>query len=79
MTTKRDKTPTFEEDLLRLEEIIDALEEGEGGLDESLKLFEEGQQVLARSRKALEKAQVRVQKLLDDGTTKEIDPEEPGR
>lgn len=79
MPPKVEKQPSFEEDLKRLEEIVDALEEGEQDLDESLKLFEEGQQVLARCKTQLETAQVRVQKLLEDGTTQEIDPEEPGR
>ena len=76
---KTDNEPTFEQDLARLEEIIEKLEEGEENLDESLKLFEEGQQVLARCRKVLEKAQVRVKKLLEDGSSEEIDPEALGR
>jgi exodeoxyribonuclease VII small subunit len=79
MAKEKEQTPTFEQDLERLEEIIDALEEGEQPLDDSLKLFEEGQKVLARCRTQLEKAQVRVQKLLEDGSTQEIDPQEPGR
>jgi len=76
---KTDKEPTFEQDLARLEEIIEKLEEGGENLEESLKLFEEGQKVLARCRKVLEKAQVRVRKLLDSGESEEIDPEALGR
>ncbi|MFH0884009.1 MAG: exodeoxyribonuclease VII small subunit [bacterium] len=76
---KTDKEPTFEQDLARLEEIIEKLEEGGESLDESLKLFEEGQVVLVRCRKVLDKAQVRVRKLLENGTSEEIDPEALGR
>ena len=36
------KTKSFEEALSRLEEIVDAMEEGELSLDETVKLYEEG-------------------------------------
>ena len=36
------KKKTFEENLKRLEEIVDLMENGNVGLDESLKLYKEG-------------------------------------
>ena len=36
------KKKTYEDSLLRLEEIVSALEKGNMSLEESLKLFEEG-------------------------------------
>ena len=36
------KTKSFEEALSRLEEIVDAMEEGELSLDETVKLYKEG-------------------------------------
>jgi exodeoxyribonuclease VII small subunit len=74
----RKGSPGFEEDLKRLEQIVQVLEEGSASLDESLALFEEGQKVLKRCRTTLEKAQVKVEKLLEDGRREEIDPESPG-
>jgi len=76
---KSDANPTFEQDLERLEEIIEKLEDGGESLDDSLALFEEGQKVLSRCREVLEKAQVRVKKLLEDGSSEDIDPEALGR
>jgi exodeoxyribonuclease VII small subunit len=75
---KKSKTG-FEADLERLETIVSSLEEGGVTLDESLKLFEEGQTVLKRCRTKLDKAQVKVEKLLANDTTEEIDPESLGR
>lgn len=46
------QTPTFEENLRRLEEIVDMLEQGSVPLDESLRLYEEG---IALSRKCMQK------------------------
>lgn len=76
---KQQKKLSFEEDLKRLEEIVATLEQGEAPLDKSLALFEEGQVVLKRCRKVLADAQVRVEKLLDNGERQPIDPEQIGR
>ncbi len=70
---------SFEEDLTRLETIVTRLEEGGLTLDESLKLFEEGQELVKKCRNVLGKAQVKVQQLLENGGTVEIDPDELGR
>ena len=36
------KTPSFEENMLRLEQIVRALEKGDAPLEDAMKLFEEG-------------------------------------
>lgn len=60
---------TFEKDLERLEQIVQALESGELALDESLKRFEEGIKLTKRCEKALTEAEKRIEVLTrnDDG------------
>ena len=54
---------TFEENLVRLEEIVAALEKGDAKLAESLKLFEEGTKLVNDCGAMLDKAEQRVVKL----------------
>lgn len=54
---------TFENDLERLEAIVQALESGELALDESLKRFEEGVKLTKRCEKALTEAEKRIETL----------------
>jgi len=70
---------TFEQELERLESIVTRLEKGGLPLNESISLFEEGQKLLSSCKSKLEKAQVKVQKLLDNQKTQEIDPLELGK
>jgi exodeoxyribonuclease VII small subunit len=56
---------TFEKSLRRLDEIMAALEGEEVGLDASLKLFEEGIQLLRAASTELDKAETKVQMLLE--------------
>jgi len=51
------KIKTFEENMRRLEEIVDKLEKGDAQLSESLALFEEGTGLVASCRKELDKAE----------------------
>lgn len=63
---------SFEEDLDRLDKIARALESDRLPLDEALKLFEEGIARLRAAAEALDKAEGRVQQLVEqaDGTLK---------
>jgi exodeoxyribonuclease VII small subunit len=63
---------SFEEDLDRLDKIARALEGDRLPLDEALKLFEEGIARLRSAAAALDKAEGRVQQLVEqaDGTLK---------
>lgn len=69
------KIKTFEENMRRLEEIVDKLEKGDVQLSESLALFEEGTGLVASCRKELDKAEQQVVKLMkgSDGAPLETD------
>ena len=62
MTKKKTKN-TFEENLLRLEEISTLLEGEELGLDESISLFEEGIKLSKNCMTALKKAELKITEL----------------
>lgn len=67
----------FEEALEQLEQLVSAMEEGELSLEESLQSFEKGIKLTRECQSALNKAEQKVQKLLDDaGTTETLDFEE---
>ncbi|MBA2686926.1 MAG: exodeoxyribonuclease VII small subunit [Gemmatimonadaceae bacterium] len=67
---KKPDTPSFEDNLKRLEEIVERLELESVDLDESLRLFEEGIAVLRDASSALTVAETRVRQLVEtaDGT-----------
>lgn len=54
---------TYEKAILRLEEIVTALEKNEVSLDESLKLFEEGTKLTAFCADKLKNAQQKITEL----------------
>jgi len=60
------KKLSFEEELARLEDLVERLESGELGLEESLTTFEEGTKIAKGLVTVLEKAQGRVAKLTED-------------
>jgi exodeoxyribonuclease VII small subunit len=62
------QTPTFEDRLSRLEEIVTRLESSEVGLDESLQLYAEGAGLIKDCRKTLSEAEKRIAKLTEDAT-----------
>jgi exodeoxyribonuclease VII small subunit len=55
----------FEEDLTKLEGVVERLERGELTLDESVRLFEEGVRLSAACKKELEQAEGRIQVLVE--------------
>ena len=56
---------TFEERLTALESVVERLERGELTLDESVRLFEEGVQLSDSCKAELEKAEGRIQVLVE--------------
>lgn len=56
----------FEDALKRLEEIVDILERGELPLEKSLKIFEEGVRLSRLCNKMLDKAEKKVEILMQD-------------
>jgi exodeoxyribonuclease VII small subunit len=66
----KEKSLDFEKSLVKLENIIEALEGGDLPLNESIKTFEEGVKLTKHCQELLTKAELKIQKLLekDDGT-----------
>jgi exodeoxyribonuclease VII small subunit len=58
MAVKKNKP--FEEQLKRLEEIVDTLDAGDAPIDELLKQFEEGMELVKELRNYLNKAELKV-------------------
>jgi len=54
---------TFEENMLRLEQIVRIMEKGEVSLEESMELFREGTSLVQRCGKLLDNAELEIQKL----------------
>ena len=54
---------TFEESMLRLEQIVRIMEKGEVSLEESMELFREGTSLVQRCGKMLDNAELEIQKV----------------
>ena len=69
------KNKTFEENMLRLEQIVRAMEQGDVPLEESLKLFREGTVLVEACGKLLDEAELEVKKITaaENGTPNEED------
>ena len=68
----KSKEPKFEENLKRLEQIVDQLENKEAPLDQSLALFEEGVHLARACQTTLEQAKKKVEVLVKE--TGELKP-----
>lgn len=55
---------TFEENMIRLEQIVRAMERGDVPLEESLKLFQEGTSLVKSCGKLLDEAELQVKKIV---------------
>lgn len=66
---------TFEESMMRLEQIVRAMERGDVALEESLKLFREGTDLVRNCQKLLDEAQLQVKMIMTapDGSPVEED------
>ncbi len=69
-----EKKMSFEQQIIRLEEIVAALEKGDAQLSDSLVLFEEGTKLITSCSKQLDQAEQQVVKLMKsaDGTPAEL-------
>lgn len=69
------KNPTFEENMLKLEQIVRAMERGDVPLEESLKMFREGTALVQTCSKLLDEAELQVAKIATtaDGSPVEVD------
>lgn len=72
------KTPSFEEAISRLEEIVKSLENGTAQLDKSLSLYEEGIRLVRLCNSKLDQAELKISVLQkgEDGSLTEKDFEE---
>ena len=69
------KKQSFEESMVRLEQIVRAMEWGDVALEESLKLFQEGTELVRSCQKLLDDAQMQVKMIMTapDGSPVEED------
>lgn len=70
---KSDKQSNFESSLNKLELIVTKLEDENISLEDSVKSFEEGINLVKSCQEELKSAELKIQKLLDDGTSEDID------
>ena len=70
MTDSPQATPSFEEALKALEDVVHRLESGDAPLDESIALYEKGQKLRAVCQARLDAAQARIEAIIlgPDGT-----------
>ena len=71
--TKGNKKIDFESSLKKLESIVEKLEDENINLEDSVKSFEEGINLVKECQKQLQNAELKIKKLLDDGSSTEID------
>ena len=71
----KDKQTDFESSLKALESIVKRLENENINLEDSVKSFEEGINLVKECQKQLQTAELKIKKLLDDGSASEIDNE----
>lgn len=60
-----DKQMSYEEAIIKLENIVKQLDQGEVSLDESIKLFKEGLTMVENCRKQLDKAEGEIKILMN--------------
>lgn len=72
--SKKPSKLNFEEALASLEDLVEAMEDGNLSLEESLKAFEQGIRLTRECQAALEQAEQKVQLLVKDGQLPEAVP-----
>ena len=70
---KEDKRIDFESSLKELESIVDKLEDENINSEDSVKSFEKGINLVKECQKELQNAELKIKKLLDDGSASELD------
>ena len=79
MAAKQQPEFNFEEALEELERLVSSMEEGELSLEDSMKAFEKGIKLTRECQTALQKAEQKVQILLNErGETQAFDVEDEG-
>ena len=70
---KSDKQSNFESSLNKIELIVTKLEDENISLEDSVKSFEEGINLVKSCQEELKSAELKIQNLLDDGTSEDIE------
>ena len=63
----------FEDNLKKLEAIVDGMESGQMNLDAMIKAFEDGRKLVKECRKDLESVQWRIEKVTKSGEIAELE------
>lgn len=71
--TKGNKKIDFESSLKELESIVEKLEDENINLEDSVKSFEDGVNLVKECQKQLQNAELKIKKLLNDGSSTKID------
>ena len=69
----KDKQTDFESSLKALDSIVKRLEDENINLEDSVKSFEEGINLVKECQKQLQEAELKIKKLLDDGTSVDLE------
>jgi|TARA_B100000989_G_scaffold109317_1_gene80195 exodeoxyribonuclease VII small subunit len=69
----KDKKIDFELSLKELESIIEKLEDENINLEDSVKSFEKGINLVKECQQQLQNAELKIKKLLDDGSSSDIE------
>ena len=69
----KDKQIDFESSLKALESIVERLEDENINLEDSVKSFEEGINLVKECQKQLQEAELKIKKLLDDGSSVDLE------
>lgn len=62
----------FEDNLKKLEELVNKMESGEMGLDDMIKAFEEGRKLVTECQNDLTSIRLRIEKVTKEGGVEEL-------
>ena len=68
---------TFEENMIRLEQIVRAMERGDVALEESLKMFQKGTELVRSCGKLLDEAELQVKKVMAGADGRPVEEDFP--
>lgn len=67
---------SFDQIMVKLQGLVERLERADLPLEDSLRAFEQGVELSRKGQSILDTAEQRVELLLQDGSTREVDPEQ---
>lgn len=74
---KKEETPSYEEALQKLEDLIEAMETGDVPLAELVSKFEEGNKLLQHCERRLKDAELKIEKLKESSEDTAFEPFQP--